>query len=287
MKKNLLKLSTIVLLITSFVSCDNDGLKQGDSNYWTTSRGQFTLTTKDGATIYFLDNKNGTATVTFDGRYPLHQMDPTSATVYVNTYTGNVIIPETADGKEVTAIGNEAFLGCHDLVTLSLPETITEFGEGTFTDCTSLTPINIPSKITEIPDACFGRCSKLTNLTIPSGVTKLGRAAFYSCSGLTSITLPDGLEEIGSIAFFFCKGLNKITIPASVKKIGNLAFGAEGTIYCNISDYYVLATTPPLLEGNLYSNLAEGVNPIIHVPTGTLAAYQAADGWKELNITEN
>ena len=259
MKKNLLKLSTIVLLITSFVSCDNDGLKQGDSNYWTTSRGQFTLTTKDGATIYFLDNKNGTATVTFDGRYPLHQMDPTSATVYVNTYTGNVIIPET----------------------------ITEFGEGTFTDCTSLTQINIPSKITEIPDACFGRCSKLTNLTIPSGVTKLGRAAFYSCSGLTSITLPDGLEEIGSIAFFFCKGLNKITIPASVKKIGNLAFGAEGTIYCNISDYYVLATTPPLLEGNLYSNLAEGVNPIIHVPTGTLAAYQAADGWKELNITEN
>lgn len=287
MKNNLFKFSTMLLMAVSLVSCDDDGLTPGDPNYWTTSRGQFTVTTEDGTTLYFLDNKNGTATLTFDGRYPLHQMDPASATIYVDTYVGNVVIPETADGKEVRAVGNEAFLGCHDLTTLLLPETIMELGEGAFTDCTSLTQVNIPLKVKEIPDVCFGRCSKLTDVAIPLGVTRIGRAAFYNCTGLVSVVLPEGLEEIGSIAFFFCKGLTEITLPASVKKIGDKAFGAEGTTYNNITDYYVLASTPPELEGVLYCNLAEGITPTIHVPAGALAAYQAADGWKDLNLTEN
>ena len=155
MKRNYLKFAMLLSITALFFSCDDDGIEKGDPNYWTTSRGQFTTTTDEGKILYFLDNKNGTATVTFDGRYPLHQMDPTSATVYVNTYAGDVVIPEKANNLVVKEIGNEAFLGCHDLVSLSLPETITEIGEGAFTDCKSMEQVNIPNKVREIPDACF------------------------------------------------------------------------------------------------------------------------------------
>ena len=194
MKKNFFKaFELLILCATVLCSCDDDGITEGDPNYWTSSRGQFISILKDGTKMFFLDSKNGTATVTFDGSNPLHWQDASTATVKVSTYKGDVNVPEFIenDGKQltVTSIGEEAFMGCRTMTACVLPETVTSIGQGAFNICTTLTSVNIPKGVTEIPSACFGRCEKLTSINIPVSVTNLGRMAFYGCIALRFITV--------------------------------------------------------------------------------------------------
>lgn len=45
-------------------------------------------------------------------------------------------------------IGDLAFWRCHNLISITLPESIRKIGTRAFHDCTSLTSINIPAKAT-------------------------------------------------------------------------------------------------------------------------------------------
>ena len=278
--------------VWTITSCkDDDGLTAGDPNYFTSSRGQFTATLDDNTTLYLLPGStSGTATLTYDGSNPRHWQSETTATVSVTTYQGSLTLPETvsANGQSytLTAIGDEAMMGCRSLTSLTLPATVKTLGEGAFAICATLASINIPDGITEIPVGCFGYCPKLTAVTLPASVTTLGKMAFYGCSGMTSVTLPEGLTAIGEMAFFDCSKLTEITIPATVTKIGNRAFGGRSaTDRSKITAYHVKAGTPPALEGVLYE-AQEGVSPVIYVPAGAAAAYKAAAGWSELTIEE-
>ena len=88
------------------------------------------------------------------------------------------------------------------------------------------------------------------------GVTKIGDYAFDSCTSLTNITIPDGVTSIGDNSFSNCST--------------NTELG--GT-------YTILATTPPTIQSNTFSNAK--INKII-VPKGTLAAYKSATNWSAL-----
>lgn len=276
-------------------SCDDKGMTEGDPNYFTSSRGQFTATIDDGngneTTLFLLPGSTAnTATVTYDGDNPRHWQSSTTATVSVTTYSGNLVLPETvtAGGKTytLTAIGEEAMMGCRALTSLTLPSTVQTLGEGAFAVCATMTTIVLPEGITEIPLGCFGYCPKLVNINLPSTVTAIGKMAFYGNSALTAITLPDGVRTIGEMAFFDCPKLTEITIPASVTSIGNMAFGGRDNANRSaIAAYHMQSTTPPVLEGELYE-AQEGVTPVIYVPAGALSAYQSAAGWSELTIEE-
>ena len=272
-------------------SCDDDGLTEGDANYFTSSRGQFTATIEDGTTLFLLPGGVGnTATLTYDGSNPRHWQSSTTATVSVTTYSGDLTLPETvtANGQTytLTSIGEQAFMGCRSLVSVSLPNTVQSFGEGAFAICNTLTTVNIPEGITELPVGCFGYCPKLTTFTLPSSLKTIGKMAFYGCSGMTTITLPEGLQTIGEMAFFECSKLTEITIPQSVTRIGDLAFGGRDNANRSMIEFYhVRATTPPTLEGTLYQ-AQEGLSPVIYVPAGCVDAYKAAPGWSLLTIEE-
>ena len=102
----LLRGLTVLMLITGawvLTSCkDDSGLTEGDPNYFTSSRGQFTATLSDGTTLYLLAGDGaGTATLTYDGSNPRHWQSETTATVSVTTYQGDLTLPETvsANGK--------------------------------------------------------------------------------------------------------------------------------------------------------------------------------------------
>ena len=232
----LLRGLTVLMLITGawvLTSCkDDSGLTEGDPNYFTSSRGQFTATLSDGTTLYLLAGDGaGTATLTYDGSNPRHWQSETTATVSVTTYQGDLTLPETvsANGKTytLTGIGEEALMGCRSLTSVTLPNTIQWLGEGAFAVCRGLTSITIPEGVTEIPIGCFGYCSVLTTANLPASVTTIAKMAFDGCSGMTSITLPANLKRIGEMAFFDCSKLTAITIPASVTSIGNRAFGGR------------------------------------------------------------
>ena len=276
------------------LSCDN-GLRQGDPDYWTSSRGQFTAVLDNDSIMYFLDNGDGTATVTFDGSNPRHWISPTNATVSVTTYRDTVVIPETVvhNGKtlRVTAIGNEAFMGCRQLDGVVIPESVTSIGEGAFLHCDSLTMYNIPSGVTELRTSTFARCKKLTTASVPASVKRIGKMCFYGDAKLSAIQLAEGVESIGEMAFFLCtnSALTEVTIPSTVKEIGNLAFGNEAgqeKTYSRITAYHVQAVNPPTLVGELYNRPASQPAPTIYVPQGSQAAYEAAKGWSTLTIEE-
>lgn len=137
-------------------------------------------------------------------------------------YTGsgeNVIIP---DG--VTAIGDGAFRGRTNVISITIPDGVTEIGDSAFSGCNNLTGITIPNSVTKIGVSAFKNCYKLAGITIPDNVTKINNNTFYNCIGLTSITIPDSVTEIGASAFYNCFKVVDITLPDSVTEISSYTF---------------------------------------------------------------
>ena len=128
-------------------------------------------------------------------------------------------IPDT-----VTTICDRAFYWCHGLTSLTIPNSVTSIGNETFDLCQKLTSLTIPNSVTSIGDGAFYGCSRLTSLTIPNSVSSIGDGAFYDCSSLTSLTIPNSVTSIGNRAFKKCSSLTSLTIPESVTSIGDSAF---------------------------------------------------------------
>ena len=209
-----------------------------------TSAHDIAVANSDGKTIYYNYNSDGSSvSVTYQG---------TDYSSYSNEYTGTVVIPETVtySGKtySVTSIGYEAFKGCSDLTSVTIPNSVTSIGyeafygtawydnqpkglvyvgdfaygyKGTMPANTSIT---LKEGTVGIAPSAFVGCSNLTSVTIPNSVTSIGSYAFGFCIGLTSVTIPSSVTSIGENAFDDCSGLTSVTIPNSVTSIGNEAF---------------------------------------------------------------
>jgi hypothetical protein len=157
--------------------------------------------------------------------------------VTITSYTGsatNVVIPSEIDGYPVTTIGKKVFSGSasyssnwqnnRNIVSVTIPDTVTTIGSYAFCSCSSLNSINIPSSVTSIGDDAFNCCTSLKEITIPNSVTIIGNWAFFKCTSLKEITIPNSVTTICSWAFQGCTSLSSITIPSSVTSIGSSAF---------------------------------------------------------------
>ena len=145
-----------------------------------------------------------------------------------NKYSGSVAIPEKVKHEEteysVTRIGDEAFLSCSDLTSVTIPNSVTSIGRAAFWWCRGLTSITFPESLTSIGSDAFAGCDGLTSMTFPNSLTSIGGSAFYGCDGLTSITIPESIRSIGKYAFESCEGLTSVTFPNSMTSIGEGIF---------------------------------------------------------------
>ena len=200
---------------------------------------------------------------------------------YKSDYNGsspfedNETLTSVTIGDSVTSIGNYAFCGCSSLTSLTIPNSVTSIGGCAFEFCRSLTSLTIPNSVTSIGDYAFYDCSSLTSVTIGNSVASIGKYAFWDCSSLTSLTIPNSVTSIGDHAFYDCSSLTSVTIGNSVTSIGVGAFDR-----CNaLSELLIAATVPPTVGIGNFSN-SNYINTVVKVPEGSLAAYQAANVWK-------
>lgn len=150
--------------------------------------------------------------------------DDTFTVVGKQTEGNTVNIKSEYKGKKVTRIGNQAFIGCSSLTSITIPDSVTNIGYEAFYNCSSLTSVTIPNSVTSIGNSAFCSCSSIMSATIPNSITSIEGSTFKNCSSLTSITIPESVKSIGNSAFEGCSRLTNITIPDSITSIGSWAF---------------------------------------------------------------
>lgn len=148
-----------------------------------------------------------------------------AAFAFHNCLVKNVVLTDS-----IKDIDYNAFDGCKNLTSITMPKSNCEIGTYAFNNCEKLESIVLPAGLTVIEQSSFSGCKALKSVNIPDTVTKISSNAFSICSSLASIDLPDGLEEIGKYAFSYCKSIKSISIPDSVTTINSYAFKGSGLI---------------------------------------------------------
>ena len=218
-------------------------------------------------------------------------------------------------GKNITAIGNYAFFHCDSLPSIKLPQSVTRIGNCAFQNCDALSSANIPSKVSEIGESAFNSCENLTEITIPASVESIGAWAFSDC-GLKEVTIKNSSAPLktwrggtwnGYTSFsgnpietlYVGRNFEKDRAPfRGLETITKLYVGSTVThLYENeyndckgLRQIYSYNTTPPVCDkSNVFNNVDKEACKL-YVLEGCVAAYKAADVWKEffaVDVTED
>ena len=136
---------------------------------------------------------------------------PTPTPTYDYTFTGNGVLTQAIVDENIgnaknifivgyTSIGNSAFFGKTQIISVIIGNSVTSISSFAFTSCTSLTSITIPNSVITIAGQTFKNCTALTSITIPNSVTSISVNAFLN-SGLTNVTIATNPQIISGITF--------------------------------------------------------------------------------------
>ena len=169
-------------------------------------------------------------------------------------YLTDLVIPDTIEDLPVTTIKENAFNGCSQVTSITVPNSVTSIGVGAFkgTNPTKVTLPFIGSNRTATNQyAVFGYIFGYTNDNI-SGTTyqynnssyyyyyyyipktirevvitdaaNIPNYAFYNCDWIESIQVNEEIKTIGGSAFYNCAKLTQFEIPDAVEVISSYAF---------------------------------------------------------------
>ena len=287
---------------------------QGDNLTWTLTCDNVLTISGTGAMENYSSNSNWpwysyresiTSVVVEDGVTSLGSF----AFDYLVNVT-SITLPNT-----VTQIGWYSIGYCYKLTSITIPASVTYISGYAFSYCEKLTAFNvdqnnsyyssvdgvlfnkdqtqiisypigkegthytIPNTVVSIYDGAFAS-TKLESINMPNGIIEIGGWAFSRCTGLISMVLPDQVSYIGTYAFSYCRNLESVTIPMSVTNIAHGAF-----IACdNLKTVTNYSTIPQRVDSACFSYFAGGyyiTTSTLYVPAQSVAAYQAADVWKD------
>ena len=129
----------------------------------------------------------------------------------INKYKGeggDVVIPDTYQGKPIVEIGEKAFdpdgKAFSKITSITMPDTVTTIGDWAFNDCIKMETIKLSSNLETIGENAFQRCDSLTVINVPEKVTEIKDLAFTMCEKLQNISVSDGnvnYKDIDGVLF--------------------------------------------------------------------------------------
>lgn len=145
----------------------------------------------------------------------------------------NIVIPATAEGLTVTAIGSSVFSSCSNVKSITIPETVKEIGNNSFKECRDLVTLNlggverIGTGCFYYPGADFQKALKSVDL---SNVKYIGNNSFVNFPNLTSVELSPELESLGTGCFQGCSKV-ELEFPEDSRYavIDNIVYECNGT----------------------------------------------------------
>ena len=182
--------------------------------------------------------------------------------------------------NSVSNIGNGAFAGCCNLITVTIPSSVANIGEWAFENCTGLASVTIPNSVTSIGYNAF---SNVNNIMYdgsaddsPWGAKNMNgyvdgwfvysdasKTKLIACSTKATgeIILPNSVEVIGKFACYNCGKLTAVTIPNNVTSISSDAFINCGGLASLVVE-----------QGNSVYDSRNDCNAIIESASNTLIA---------------
>ena len=153
-------------------------------------------------------------------------MPNTIQTIGENAFVDCVGLRTVTIGRGVTSIGETPFWNCVNLEEVVFNAVDCEYTghcekmdavwsvTGMFDGCDNIRSIKLGEGVKRIPNGAFSGLEHVESVEIPESVTYIGIKAFDSCTSLSSITIPKNVTWIGDEAFYYCKALSSVTFNA-------------------------------------------------------------------------
>ena len=178
---------------------------------------------------------DGVLTITGEGRMDNYY----GGEYYIGGPWGHDDIKRVIIGDSVTSIGNNAFIRCRSLTSVTIPNSITTIGNSAFVGCNSLTSVTIPNSVTTIDNSAFNKSSSLTSVTIGNNVTTIGYKAFFNTNNTKVIWLtntpPDGYSNLKSRNHYVANDLYRDLSNKKVYPYLSSIFEVDGIKYVPVS----------------------------------------------------
>ena len=217
--------------------------------------------------------------------------------------------------NSLSTIGDAAFDCCYSLPEIFIPKSISSIGQGAFNQCTALSilgfedgknplslgrnsvnkglfydcpldSVYIGRELTYQKTEAYGyspfyRSPTLRSIVISDVPSKIETNEFYGCTNLYYVLIGNGAQSIGDYAFSGCSAIDYFRFGSQVKTIGAEAFSD----CVAMTRLYTYCQQPPICGASALEDIDKW-SCTLYIPDGTLAAYIAADQWKDFFFVE-
>lgn len=178
-------------------------------------------------------------------------------------------------------IHDEAFSGCNQLSSITMPNDLECVGDSVFKGCRNLKNIYISdiaswcsASFESFPGEVSGEMNLylngnlVTEINIPNGVTTVSDGAFYNCKNVTGVTIPNSVTKIGKSSFYGCTSIESLKLPflggeasSSENKYLSYVFlsqGGSGTVPATLSE--VIITGDSIIGSGAFKGYSQLTN---------------------------
>ena len=236
------------------------------------------------------------------------------SSISMYSFSGCSSLNDLTIGSQVKIIDNSAFENCEALPSVTIPQAVTEIKDYVFSGCTQLKKVIMTDSEEELKLGSNGKnpifySCPLDSVYIGRNISyntssNYGYSPFYRNTSLRAVKITDKEAEISANEFYGCTNLQRVIIGDGVTTIGDWAFSG-----CSSLKYFAFGTQVQTIGKEAFSDCAAVVEIIskasaaptcgaqalddinkweckLYVPEGCLAAYQAADQWKDFFFSE-